>query len=356
VRSFTRPAPLRREEAGRFRHEASWPAAGVRERVFRLGGGGALVAENAGKTGVESGRERWKYRPDVGIAAGRYVIGQFSPGWGMADDQRLDEALCLTYSTPALGAAAEMVGAPRVVLKYRATSARTMLSAKLCDVAPDGTSVLVTKGLVNLGGAPGRARAIAGDKDGAVRVELPLMAMAYRFEAGHRIRLMIAGADVLNVWPSPEEYECEIFHGGADGSVLSVPMAEGSPEKGALSEPVFLASDFAPLPMDQIPTPRYAVTRDLIRGTLTCEYTTNAGVGVNKSSYTVSLARPAEATVVSGFVYPLERPGASIVVKSECTTRSDAADFHHETKVEVTLNGRVHWAKSWALRVPRAGR
>jgi hypothetical protein len=212
--------------------------------------------------------------------------------------------------------------------------------------------------LLNLGGAPERAKSIRGDKSGAVRVELPLLATAYRFAAGHRIALMVAGADVLNVWPSPEHYECEIFHGGTDGSVLSLPVAgEAKPtKKAALADPEFLASDFAPLPMEQIPTPRYSVTRDLIKGGLTCQYTTNAGVGVNKSTYTVNLARPAEASVVSEFEYPMERPGLSVLVRSQCTTRSDAEFFHHVTQVEITLNGRRYWEKTWTLSVPRAGR
>ena len=29
--------------------------------------------------------------------------------------------------------------------------------------------------------------------------------------------------------------------------------------------------------------------------------------------------------------------------------------FHHLTAVEVTVNGRPHWSKSWAVSVPRVG-
>jgi hypothetical protein len=59
--------------------------------------------------------------------------------------------------------------------------------------------------------------------------------------------------------------------------------------------------------------------------------------------------------VRSEFEYPLERPGLSVRVCSQCVTRSDAQSFHHLTDVEVTVNGRPHWRKSWSVSVPRIG-
>src|SRR5262249_1460507 len=113
--------------------------------------------------------------------------------------------------------------------------------------------------------------------------------------------------------------------------------------------------DFPPLPLDQIPTPEYTVTRDLIRNALTVQIRTQSGIGINWSSYTVSVNRPAEAVVHSGYEYPLERAGASVRVRSTCVTRSDEQALHHLTTVEITLNGRPYWHKSWSVSVSRVG-
>jgi hypothetical protein len=122
-----------------------------------------------------------------------------------------------------------------------------------------------------------------------------------------------------------------------------------------LPEPTFRPSEFPPLPPDQIPTPQYGILRDLIGQAATVNYTTRSGIGINRSSYTINVHRPAEAVISSEFEYPLERSGLSVLVRSRCITRSDAAAFHHLTYVEITINGRPHWSKNWSVSVPREG-
>jgi hypothetical protein len=119
--------------------------------------------------------------------------------------------------------------------------------------------------------------------------------------------------------------------------------------------PHFLPSDFPPLPPDQIPTPDYSISRDLIKDAVTVSIRTLSGIGVNRSSYTVHVRRPADAVVQSEFEYPMDRPGMSIRVRAQCVTRSDSQAFHHLTEVEITVNGKPHWSKNWSMSVPRTG-
>jgi magnesium chelatase family protein len=51
----------------------------------------------------------------------------------------------------------------------------------------------------------------------------------------------------------------------------------------------------------------------------------------------------------------VDRPGLSVRVRSFCVTRSDAVAFHHLTRVEITVNDRAFWEKSWTLSVRRDG-
>ncbi|MCE9589971.1 MAG: CocE/NonD family hydrolase [Planctomycetes bacterium] len=359
VRGFTPPAPLRREDAGAFRHEAAWPITSARDVTLALGPGGTLRQGS----GEEEGYDGFTYRPDVGIAAGRYVIGQFTPGWGMSDDQRFDEGLSLVYSSPVLEEPVEVVGVPRVVLHYEATSGKTFISAKLCDVAPDGTSVLVSKGVLNLGSREYRQSGRVSSPRHVGAVELALLATAYRFAPGHRIRLMIAGSDVLNAWPTPEPYEARIHRGARRPSALTLPVVASRTADAAvrsvsgvtLQAPVFQPSEFPAPPVSEVVAPEYAVTRDLIRGRLVCTYTTNSGVGVNRSTYTVDLHRPAVASVESGFEYPMDRLGHSGKVVAKCVTSSDEQSFRHDVSVEVILDGAVYWSRRWSTTAARGG-
>src|SRR5207244_2700772 len=83
VREFTRPAALRREDAGHFRHEVAWPPPRQVQRTLFLNEAGRLSPTDVAHPVELARADALTYRPDVGIAAGRYVIGQFLPGWGM---------------------------------------------------------------------------------------------------------------------------------------------------------------------------------------------------------------------------------------------------------------------------------
>ncbi len=203
VREFTQPKALRREESGAFVSEANWPPSHARAEALHLTATGSLVPW--APEGVAEETRELVYRPDVGIAAGRYTIGQMLPGWGMSDDQRLDEGLSLVFTGDALGdePPIELIGAPVARLWLSSTAEVAFVSVKLCDVAPDGTSVLVTKGVLNLTHRDSHERPEPLVPGKVYAVQVPLQAVAYRFRPGHRLRVMVACADFQNAWPTP---------------------------------------------------------------------------------------------------------------------------------------------------------
>lgn len=361
VREFTPPSPLRRHDAGYFQYESEWPTPREAAEELELFGGGRLVAaedaaENADSPAIS--RSDLVYRPDVGIAAGRYVIGQLLPGWGMPDDQRLDEGLSLVFSSEPFAEPREMVGVPVARLAVSSTTSVAFLSVKLCDVAPDGTSVLISKGVLNLThresrGDPSKCEPKPLIPGEIYEIELPLLLLAYRMARGHRLRVMIAAADFQNAWPTPLPHTLSLHHSGRHRSSITIPFTRAA--EPPLPEPQFLPSDFPPLPPDQIPTPQYSVTRDLIANTMTVDIRTQSGVGINRSHYIVNVGRPAEAVVHSDYEFKMNRAGMAIVVRSNCVTRSDEQSFHHIVDVNITINEHPHWQKQWSISVPRQG-
>jgi len=359
VRGFAPPAPLRREEPGRFRQAHEWPLP-CTWQSWVLGAQGTLTASPSappatapacGSGSQAEAEEALPYRPDAGMAAGRYAIGQFLPGWGMPDDQRIEEGLSLVHTTSALAEAMEIVGVPSLRLHYRAGAASAFLSAKLCDVAPDGTSVLISRAVQNLTHRTSHEVPEPLEPGRVYPLDVALQACAYRVEPGHRIRLMLAGADVLNAWPTPELHTAGVLRGGSDPSRLTLPVVGASP----LPEPDYPPSEFEPLPMDQLPTPDYEVRRDLIQGALHCQYRTQSGAGVNRSSYRVDLRRPAHAEVDSDFTYDIDRDGMRCLIHARCQTRSDEEGMDHEVHTRITLDGQPFWERTWRTRVARQG-
>ena len=91
------------------------------------------------------------------------------------------------YTSPELERRYTMIGATRLTVPFTGSASELQLNARLYDVAPDGEQTMVDRGfltLANVGGDPGRSPAV-----------LDLMGNAWRFAAGHRIRVEIAQDD-----------------------------------------------------------------------------------------------------------------------------------------------------------------
>ncbi|HAP78549.1 MAG TPA: hypothetical protein DCR14_21010, partial [Acidimicrobiaceae bacterium] len=86
-------------------------------------------------------------RGDVGMMAWNSCAGGLP--WGQPLDQRRDNAYSLCLDTP-VDDEHEMAGNPVVRMRVRSSASFGHVSVKLCDMAPDGTSTLVTRGMLDL--------------------------------------------------------------------------------------------------------------------------------------------------------------------------------------------------------------
>ena len=211
VRHATRPAPDLDELAGTWRDEPVWPP----ERATSL----TLPLSDAAP--ASGGVDRLAVRADVGSAAWISCAGHLP--FGQPDDQRSDDAWSLVYDWE-LEEELEVLGHPRLAVRVGSSAPVAFLSAKLCDVFPDGTSALVARGFLNL--AQRRSRTDPEPmRPGVVEaVELELDATSWVFPAGHRLRLSLAGADWPNLVPPPAPVTLTVER---DGSALTLPALDG---------------------------------------------------------------------------------------------------------------------------------
>jgi hypothetical protein len=127
----------------------------------------------------------------------------------------------LTYTWAPLADELEVFGHPRLRLTLTSDRPIAYLSAKITDVFPSGESSLVVRGMTNI--AHRDAPVAPGEP---LEIDLELEAIAWTFEAGHRIRLDLAGADWPNAWPPPYAATLTIDRGSA---ALELPVLDGPP-------------------------------------------------------------------------------------------------------------------------------
>jgi predicted acyl esterase len=349
VRHATRPAPDLDEHLGGWRDEPAWPPERATTRALPLGGAAAAPGAGAGAP------DRLEVRPDVGSAAWISCAGQLP--FGQPDDQRSDDAWSLTYDWP-LEQELEILGQPRLTVRVGASAPVAFLSAKLCDVFPDGTSALVARGFLNLT----RRRSLTDPepmRPGVVEtVELELDATSWVFPAGHRLRLSLAGADWPNLVPPPGPVTLTVER---DGSTLTLPVLDGP----------------GPCPPPALPPPRphhpaagdppgppvvWRIARDVLGRRAEAEIDhggrtelPDGAVLVERYRGTVGTAldRPGRSWARGSTDYRIEWPEATVATSARLDLRGDAEAFEVQLDLEAREGDQLRWTRTWRRRIPR---
>jgi putative CocE/NonD family hydrolase len=131
------------------------------------------------------------------------VGGQtFLPGLALAAnagprDQRAVEGRpdVLCFTTPALTEELEVIGPVELVLFASSSGYDTDFTGKLCDVHPDGRSIILTEGILRARYRESRAAPQPLEPEAVYELRLDLLATANVFATGHRIRLEVSSSN-----------------------------------------------------------------------------------------------------------------------------------------------------------------
>ncbi|MFN8169059.1 MAG: CocE/NonD family hydrolase [Candidatus Nanopelagicales bacterium] len=177
------------------------------------------------------GQLPYAVKPDVGTAAWISCAGHLP--YGQPLDQRHDDADSLTWDFDPDGL--EIAGNPLVELSLSSSAPVATVSAKLTDVAADGTSTLVTRGTLNLTRRGGMDTAAPLEPREVYDVLVELEATAWQWRPGHVLRLSVAGADWPNTSAPPEPVTLSVR-----GGRLLLPAYEA---EGSFPPPEFVPGD-----------------------------------------------------------------------------------------------------------------
>jgi hypothetical protein len=208
------PQPYEAEWPGRWVAEPAWPPAHNTLEDYFLGDG--ELRKTAGPTSELS---------LLGSQINGGTAGVWCPygnKFGLPIDQRLDDALSLCFTSAPLDESEEILGFPEVRLSLCVDQPEALLAVRLCDVAPDGASRLVSWGLLNLTHRAGHEQPQPLQPGEVYDVAVQLNAVAHRLLPGHRWRVAISPTYWPHAWPSPQAVRLTVFTG--EGSKLTLPV------------------------------------------------------------------------------------------------------------------------------------
>ncbi len=352
MQEYQKPIVDRVEAPGAWRSETQWPPPGATEKVLYLGGNGTL-----GNMTKSEGADTFDYNPTVGVTGGLWSCGL---PFGLPGDQRPDEAFSLVYTSEPLTEEISIIGCARAVL-HVASSARVMgFTANLCEVASDGTSYLVAKGMLNTSRRKSMSDPEPLEPGEVADLNILIDCTGWKFRKGHRIRLNVASADWPNVWPTPEPGTNRVHHGGKFMSRLILPVV---PAKGSATPPTFLPSSVNIPPVSSATAPPvWEVTEDVLTGRKRVhirnkvDYRVDERTVINRECTLlteVDPADPAHVTTRGLHVSRVHRPQEVVEGSSEAIIRSTATHFHVTIDLHVRINNALHFEKRWTESIPR---
>ncbi len=267
MEQFVPPASDYAERPGRWVAEPSWPGANIALRTWHLGDG-TLSAAPAPPV-----RRAIATPHDLGEDAGAWCA--YGSGHEQPGDQRADDGRSVVFDSAPLIDSIEILGAPVLEATLASDRPDALLIARLCDVAPDGASLRVSYGVLNLTHRDGHDAPRPLPAGTPVRVRVQLNDCAHAFPAGHRIRLALSTSYWPLVWPSPHAARLHL-----ETALSRLLLPHRTPTAQDATLPDFPPPDAAP------PLPRTALTppvtarragQDQIAGVATFEVVDDTG-------------------------------------------------------------------------------
>lgn len=195
------PQPLHIARSGRWVAETDWPSPRIEMRPWYLDAPATLS-----QTPIANGQTQLEIQsPQTTGSTGGDWCGFGAEGEAPMD-QRADDGRSLFFDSPALAADTEILGAPMVVLRLSASTPQATVAVRLNDVAPDGTSALVTYGVLNLAHRDSHEHPQPLEPGKMVEVSFQLNDIAHRFPAGHQLRLALSTSYWPMIWPTPAPF------------------------------------------------------------------------------------------------------------------------------------------------------
>jgi putative CocE/NonD family hydrolase len=224
-----------------WRAAESWPPLGARELRLHLAAADRAVADvEGGRLGAEPDATatvaHWVHDPADLVPS--TVVDPFAFLRALPDERVVeDRPDVLTFTSEPFDRPLDLVGPVSLSVAVGSTAPSTALFAKLVDVHPDGSALMLTRGQI-----------MVRRPDPTRSVRIDLAHTGYRVPAGHRLRVQLASSDFPLYLPYPgtdddpwsevtgRPSEQTLRVGGGSEGYVGLTVAEGTDTVGSVRE------------------------------------------------------------------------------------------------------------------------
>ncbi|WP_445489167.1 CocE/NonD family hydrolase [Niallia sp. 03133] len=343
------------ERPGRWVAEESWPPSKRNSAEYWLSHQTLEKEQPKQDTLTVSGAQQH------GLYAG--VFCPFGQPGDYAADQRLENGLAVCFTSEPLEQPMEILGFPEVKVELSSDKPNSLLAVRLCDVAPDGSSRLVSWGMLNLTHRESHEFPTALVPGEQYTINMKLNAIAHSIPEGHRWQLALSPTYWPQAWPSPEEATLQVFTG--ENTKLTLPVREkkamddtlpafGPPETAAVAEKIEFSGE----------NRTRQVQHDIISGTWKLDDFSDEGSrklvhngveygSTNHNVYTIVEGDPLSAEVTCKWTMHVGRKDWQTKTETTSTMKADDQYFYLTNELTAYEGKEKVFHKKWIKEVPR---
>ena len=367
VQDHVPPAPFHPERPGRWVAEPAWPSPNVSVQTWWLMADGALASHrpaDSDSTAISGGNPL-----TTGLYQGNWW-GYAAPGQ-LPADQQLESDPAFRFDGSPVAEPVDLVGIPELVLRLSVDAPVAQVAARLCDVAPDGSLLQISRGVLNLAHRNGHRHPEPMIPGRSVDVSVTLDGVAHRMPAGHHLSVLITTSLWPLVWPSPTEVtltlelgpDCElrlpIRSPAASDSAVGAAVRFGEPVMGADRADVTTPPSHTRTIRTDVETGTTMLTDHDDAGTITFADHGTAMSSSAVDSWGITIGDPLSARVTCHRTWSVAWPQEStqVALSVEVETQSemwcDATHFHVRDNVTAVLDGDPFFEQTYDFSIAR---
>ncbi len=269
---------------------------------------------------------------------------------------RPDDDASLTWTTPPLAAALEVLGAPVARLVVRVDRPVAQVAVRLEHVHPDGRSALATRGILNLTRRTGAERPEPVPTGEPLAVDVRLQAVGLRIRAGDRLRVAVAGCDWPTAWPRP----CPSCSRCSAGAFL-LPRPDAAAEVDPPAAPTPVSAPALALAHDEVPA-TWELVHEAVAGVTRSRAASgwstrlpDGGRSAGSIATEASIADddPASCRVEARATATVLHDGVEAHARGHLVVHGDAEELHVAVELVVERDGAVIAERSFGASAPR---
>jgi hypothetical protein len=365
------PQPHYTFRPGRWVAEPEWPSPHIVPQIYNLGTDGSLAPASPGESSIvplplREGLRQGETLSILGAQSCGLSAGVWCP-YGLPGDfptdQGPDDGRSLCFDSAPFDTAQDILGFPEVSLSVSADRPNALVAVRLCDVAPDGASTLVSWGLLNLTHRESHEFPTPLEPGQVYRVMVRLNAVGHTLVPGHHWRVAVSPTYWPHAWPTPEAVTLTLFVAGS--SQLHLPLRPPRPADDNL--PAFAEPEgSAPLAIEILRSGSRQRTHEVSRNYQLHKLIDHHDEGrqrfvtnglevesIKTDTWTIVEGNPLSAQAQCEWLIAFQRGNWRTRIETNSVLTSDATTFRVTNTLDAYEGETRVFSKTWTFTAPR---